>query len=212
MFRAPTIVCALVFAAACGEKKDALKTDSTLGRDLAMAGQDTAAKPQLTDVAKSAPKTEARKSATKPAAKVAEKAAPPKPAGPTSGMVAAGATLALSTVGQICTSTNKVGDTFTATVTQPVSGTNGVSIPAGATVTFTVSKLKRSENVNDPIEMVFSPASVEVGGKTFPIDATITPGFHVDKVKANPTGSTAKKVAGGAAVGAIAGQLLGKNT
>ena len=34
----------------------------------------------------------------------------------------------------------------------------------------------------------------------------------MDKVKANATGATAKKVVGGAAVGAIAGQLLGKNT
>ena len=166
--RAPMIVCALALVAACGEKKDALKSDSTLGRDLAMAGQDTAAKPQLTDVKKSNPPAESKKPAAKaPATKTAAPApaAPAKPVGPTSGDIAAGVTLALSTVDQICTSTNKIGDSFTATVTQPVSGTNGVSIPAGAVVTFTVSKLKRSENVNDPIEMVFAPASVSVGGK-----------------------------------------------
>src|SRR6185295_13900201 len=79
-------------------------------------------------------------------------------------------------------------------------------------VTFSVSKLNRSENANDPIEMVFVPTGIAFGGHSYAMDGSINPGFHVDKVKANPTGSTAKKVAGGAAVGAIAGQLLGKNT
>src|SRR5262249_23373996 len=135
--------------------------------------------------------------------------APPKP---TSGSIAAGTTLALNTAAEICTNTNKVGDTFTATLKDPVAGSNGATIPAGAVVTFTISKLKRSENVNDPIEMIFAPTSISFGGKSYPMDAAIVPGFHVDKVKNMPQGSTAKKVVGGAAVGAIAGQLLGKNT
>ena len=202
-FRAPMILGALVFAAACGDKNAA--SDSTLGRDLALAGQDTGAKAQLHDVAQSKSTTTRKPAAERPSA-------PSRPAGPTSGTIAAGTTFTLSVVNQICTSTNKVGDTFTAALTQPVNGTNSASIPAGAVVTFSISKLNRSENANDPIEMVFVPTGIAFGGRSYAMDGAINPGFHVDKIKANPTGATAKKVAGGAAVGAIAGQLLGKNT
>jgi hypothetical protein len=214
MFRASAVVGALVLAAACGKKDDALKNDTTLSRDLAMAGQDTAAKPALTDVPKATPpatNTKAKTTSTTKAAPPATKTAP-APAKATSGVVAAGTTLSLATAAEVCTNTNKIGDTFTATLKEPVAGSNGVTIPAGAVVTFSISKLNRSENVNDPIEMVFAPTSIAFGGKSYAMEATITPGFHVDKVKANAQGATAKKVVGGAAVGAIAGQLLGKNT
>jgi hypothetical protein len=207
-FRAPMILGALVLAAACGEKKDdALKADSTLGRDLAMAGQDTAAKPQLTDVPKAPPPP-----ATKAATKTAPTATKTAPAKPTSGAIASGSILHLATAGDVCTNTNKVGDTFTATLNQGVTGTNGAAIPAGAVVTFSITGLSRSEGVGDKIEMVFAPKSVSFGGKTYPIEAALTPGFAVEQVKANAEGATAKKVVAGAAVGAIAGQLLGKNT
>jgi len=204
LFRAPVILGALAFAAACGNKDD-LSKDSTLGRDLALAGQDTAAKPQLTDVAKS-------NKAKSPATKTKSPPAPAKPSGPTSGTIAAGTTLSLSTGPEICTNHNKAGDTFTATLQQPVAGSNGVTIPVGAIVTFSITKLNRSENVNDPIEMVFVPTGIAFGGRSYAMDGSITPGFHVDKVKNNPKGTTAKNVAGGAAIGAIAGQVLGKNT
>ncbi len=213
MFRAPMILGAFVFAAACGEKKDdALKTDSTLGRDLAMAGQDTAAKPELTDVAKAAPP--AAKTATKTATKTtpAVTKAPAAPAKATTGEIASGSILLLATAGDVCTNTNKVGDTFTATLNQGVTGTNGAAIPAGAVVTFSITGLSRSENVQDKIEMVFVPKSISFGGKTYAIEGSLTPGFKVEQVKANAQGATAKKVVAGAAVGAIAGQLLGKNT
>jgi hypothetical protein len=208
MFRAPMLLSALVIAAACGDKNDTAKTDSALAGDLAMAGQDTAAKPQLTDVPKAPPP--ATKTATKTATKApATKAAPAKP---TSGEIASGAILHLATAGEVCTNTNKVGDTFTATLNQGVTGTNGVAIPSGAVVTFSITGLSRSENVQDKIEMVFVPKSVTFAGKTYAIEGALTPGFKVEQVKANASGATAKKVVAGAAVGAIAGQLLGKNT
>src|SRR5215208_1923092 len=53
-----TLTFALVAATACagGEKKDTLAQDtSALGRDLALAGQDSAAQPALTDTLAAAP-------------------------------------------------------------------------------------------------------------------------------------------------------------
>lgn len=217
-FGAPAAIAALVLVAACAGDKSksdsALAADSSLNRDLKLAGTDTAAKPQLADVPKAPPPATKTKTATKaPATKTVAKAptTPPAPPKPTTGVIAAGTALSLTAASEICTNTNKVGDTFTATVKDPVAGSNGATIPAGAVVTFTVSKLKRSENVNDAIEMVYTVNSVAFGGKTYAVDAAVTT-LAVDKVKNVPKGTTTKNVVGGAAVGAIAGQLLGKNT
>jgi hypothetical protein len=119
--------------------------------------------------------------------------------------------LALSSGSKICTNTNKVGERFTATVTNPVSGSNGAVIPAGATASVEVTELKRSENANDNVVMGFRVVSVTYGGHTYPVSAT-TSYAQVDKVKNQPRSKDVQKVVGGAAIGAIAGQILGKST
>ena len=69
------------------------------------------------------------------------------------GSIAAGSTLSTHASSRICTNTNQVGDHVTATLENAVSGSNGASIPAGASVNLTVTRLKRSENANDPVVM-----------------------------------------------------------
>ncbi|MFL5582593.1 MAG: hypothetical protein ACJ8AO_19665 [Gemmatimonadaceae bacterium] len=236
-----TLTFALVAATACagGEKKDTLAQDtSALGRDLALAGQDSAAQPALPDTLAAAP-------APAPAAPAPARAATPrrttsgtaaKPATTTTrrtasgntetrrpasgaasneggsvGTIAAGSQISLTSNDRVCTNTNKVGDTFTATVSEPVSGSNGATIPAGATVTLRVTELKRSENANDQIRMSFAVQSVSFGGKTYSLDASVEEA-DIERVRASTRGNDAKKVAAGAAVGAIAGQILGKST
>jgi hypothetical protein len=127
------------------------------------------------------------------------------------GMIAAGTTLNTNAGSKICTNTNNVGDHVTATVANAVTGSNGAVIPAGATVNMTVTRLKRSENANDPIVMEFAVNSVSFGGKTYPIDATVE-SAAVDRVKDQPQSKDVQKVAIGAAAGAIAGRILGKST
>lgn len=225
-FRLPMIAAVLAFAAACGgdggNADSALANDTMLNRDLALAGTDTAAQPQLTDV----PATPAGGAATKtraPATKTVTKTSTPTktPSGNTVtktaagggnvGSIPAGTSLSLRSNSEVCTNTNKVGDTFTATLNEAVVGSNGATIPAGATVTLTVTKLDRSENVNDPIRMEFAVNSVAFGGKSYALDATVS-SAAVDRVRNQPKSADVKKVVGGAAVGAIAGQVLGKNT
>ena len=126
------------------------------------------------------------------------------------GVIAAGTTMKLDAASSVCTNTSKVGDRFTATVADAVTGTNGVTIPSGADVTLELTELKRSENTNDQITMGFRVISVSFGGKTFPLDADVQTAT-IDRVRASSKGNDAKKVAGGAAVGAIIGQVLGKN-
>lgn len=217
----------------------ALGADTTLNRDLALANRDTAAQPQLKDVPANTPAASTPKpSSSKPSKPAAKPSTPaPKPSAPTSttasgntvtsnpgakanpgstgggavGTIAEGTTLNTHASSKICTNTNAVGDHVTATLDDAVNGTNGAVIPAGATVNLTVTKLKRSENVNDPIVMEFAVNSVTFGGKTYPIEASVT-SAAVDRVKDQPTSKDAQKVGIGAVAGAIAGKLIGKST
>ncbi|MDF1505277.1 YMGG-like glycine zipper-containing protein [Roseisolibacter sp. H3M3-2] len=127
------------------------------------------------------------------------------------GSIAAGTTLALTSNSRVCTNTNQVGDRFTATVSDAVTGENGARIPAGATATVEITKLDRSENVRDKIEMGFRVVSLTFGGRTYAVDAA-TESADVSRVRNQPSSKDRQKVIGGAIVGAIAGQVIGKDT
>jgi hypothetical protein len=103
----------------------------------------------------------------------------------------------------VCTNTYKVGQTFTASLANAVSGSNGASIPAGADVTLEVTQLKRSENVNVMIVMEFAVRSVTFGGKTYSISGNVADA-NVERVRNQPKSKDTQKVVGGAA-GAAAG-------
>jgi len=216
-----------------GEKADStLAQDSALSRDLQMATADSAAQPQLKDVppaeapAPSKPATTTRPrtpAATRPTTPAPAPKEPPRTASGNTvtpgekssagdvGMIASGATLTLASGAKVCTNTNKVGDRFTATLNEAVTGTNGAVIPAGATATIEVTKLKRSENANDNIELGFAVRTISFGGHTYNVDADVT-SAAVDRVRASTKSNDAKKVAGGAILGAVIGQVIGKDT
>ena len=209
---------------------------SALGRDLAMANRgDTAAQPQLKDVPANPPSTSTptkttprtSSSSSRPTSSSASKPNTPTTtasgntvthpstgasnSGGAVGSIAAGTTLSLTPTSNVCTNTNKVGDKVTMTTQNAVTGSNGAVIPAGSVVTLTVTNLKRSENSNDQIIMEFAVNSVTVGGKNYPLDASIE-SAPVTRVRNQPKSKDAQKVAIGAGIGAIAGQILGKNT
>jgi hypothetical protein len=209
---------------------------SALGRDLAMANRgDTAAQPQLKDVPANPPSTSAparttprsSSSSSRPSSSTSSRPTTPTTtasgntvthpstgtsnSGGTVGTIAAGTSLSLTPTANVCTNTNKVGDKITMTTQNTVTGSNGATIPAGSTVTLTVTNLKRSENSNDQIVMEFAVNSVSVGGKSYPLDASIE-SAPITRVRNQPKSKDAQKVAIGAGIGAIAGQILGKNT
>ncbi|MDP9206526.1 MAG: hypothetical protein M3P12_13905 [Gemmatimonadota bacterium] len=224
-----------LFAGACAKKDDTAAADSALNRDIQLANRDTAAQPALTDVPAAtatnpAPSTSAPRATTatkttttrtpttttrKPTSSVTSSGNTVTRSGAGSaarvGTIPAGAELNLTSGSKICTNTSKVGERFTATLTNPVSGSNGAVIPAGATATVEVTELKRSENAKDNVVMGFRVVSVTYGGHTYPVSAT-TSYAQVNKVKNQPKNKDVQKVVGGAAIGAIAGQILGKST
>jgi hypothetical protein len=235
-----TVALGLAACSKGDNKPDTLATDSALNRDLQMATGDSAAQPQLKDVpATPAPEpstsnptpTTSRPRSTRPATRPTttrpapspEPAAPPRtPSGNTVttgekagggnvGAVASGTSLTLASGSKVCTNTNKVGDRITATTTEAVTGSNGATIPAGATVVLEVTKLKRSENANDNIEMGFAVRTIQFGGNTYNVDADVT-SASVERVRNSTKGNDAKKVIGGAVIGAVVGQVIGKDT
>ncbi len=127
------------------------------------------------------------------------------------GTIASGTPIDLSSTDRVCTNTNKVGDKFTATVNQAVTGSNGVTIPSGAKAVIAISQLKQSSKTGDPIQMTFDVTNLTWGDRSFPIDATIDH-VDVDKVRNASTKSDAAKVGGGAIVGGIIGQIIGHST
>ena len=127
------------------------------------------------------------------------------------GTIPSGTSLALRSNARVCTNTFTVGQSFTATVANAVAGSNGATIPAGATVSLEVTQLKRSENANDKIIMEFAVRSVSFGGKSYAVTGTVADA-DVERVRNQPKSKDTQKVVGGAVVGAIAGQILGKST
>ena len=229
----PAVVVLLALAA-CGGKKDSLAQDSTLASDMQLANKDSTAQPALTDVPAAATTPTPAPAATKPVTRTPtpSRSTPSRSTSSSNssttasgntvtknsggretalGTIAAGSTIALTSDSRVCTNTNKVGQTIEGTVAQSVAGSNGATIPAGAKVALEITKLKRSENANDKIEMDFSVKSVTFGGHTYPVSASVA-SAQVDRVKNQPGSKDVQKVATGAAVGAIVGQILGHST
>jgi hypothetical protein len=218
----PLALATVLATTACRDRDDDLAGDTAaLNRDLELAGRDTA-QPQLTDVpaatssggAVSRPTTPRRSTTprgptTTRSGNVVERA----PAGGERGVatIGAGTTISLSSSQRVCTNTFKPGDKFTATVNSTVQGSGGAAIPAGSKAVVQVTSVERSENVNDPARIGLVVQSVQVGGKTYPIDATIT-SVATTSERESTRKDDAKKVIGGAIAGAVIGQILGKDT
>ncbi len=215
----------LATLAACGDKQDAsLAADSALGRDLAMAQNDSV-QPQLQDVpttpppapvAEAAPAPAPRPAAPRPRPTAPRPAATtpapkPAPAAAVTGVMAAGTSLRFAANNKVCSNTTSVGEKFTASLEESVTATNGVVVPEGATGTFEVTEARTAKNSNDQTSLTVKLISVTYAGRTYPMDATIQTA-SAQRVRSATTATDAKKVAGGAILGAIAGQVIGKNT
>ena len=208
--------------ACSGRDADTAAVDSAdSARDLTVVPADTSNQPQLKDVPASPPASAPSRPrsnpprtnppASQPAPTNPAPSAPAPKAGPTTGTIASGTSLALASGSKVCTNTNKIGDRFNATLSESVSGTNGVSFPAGSTVSIEITELKRSVDSKSNIVMGFRVVSITANGRTYTPDAEVV-SASIDRVRSQDRGDDAKKVATGAAVGAVVGQVLGRNT
>lgn len=219
-----TMIASLTLAAlvACGrgDQDDRAAADS-LSRDLQLAPVDTSA--ELNDrptASAPAPSSSPSRTTTRPSRPAASPSTPtPAPSAPaptaaapaaTPASLAAGTTLTAATTAEIRSQKNKVGDTVTAKIASDVKDRSGrVVIPAGSVVSLKVTAIKESENKSDTTgTLTLQPTSVTVGGKSYPIAASIQ---HVDtRLEGRKTNAgDIAKPAGGAAAGAILGRVIG---
>lgn len=228
-------VLAVMGVAACGESRRdqdaAAARDSALASDLAVIQRDSATQPQLQDVPapdttarsvtppapartpSAAPRPRASSATRTPAAspRPADKATAAAPAELVTGTVASGTPMSFASTSRVCSNRTAVGETFTATLTEPVRATNGVTVPEGATGTFEVTEFKTAQNSKDETYLRIRMVSLQYAGRTYPVAATVQTA-STERVRSATKADDAKKVAGGAVIGAIAGQVLGKNT
>jgi hypothetical protein len=130
----------------------------------------------------------------------------PKPK-PQPVVVPAGTTLTVRVGEALSSKTSQAGQTFLATLAQPVSTTSAgkmVSIPSGSAVSGTVVSSKAKGKFKGEAELSLALTSITVSGHTYPIQTTALSSMSKGKGK-----RTAATTGGGAAGGALIGGLAG---
>jgi hypothetical protein len=224
----------IMSAAACRDNdRDALKKDEMDRQlDLAMKGDsqpavysDTSTGVQpvpdktapLTPTPKPAPRAPKRTPAPAPRPRVADNTPAPAPAPrPSTRSVTStapsGTSAQITLNDMLSTQTNRVGDSFTATLQSDIRGENGeVVVPAGATVRGRLTEVNKSGQVGQTGVIKLAFESVSFGGKSYPLDATVTQA-NPQRHNRTTTAQTATKIGAGAAAGAVLGKILGKST
>ena len=118
----------------------------------------------------------------------------------------------LKPAARICTNTHRPGDRFTATLASAVQGSNGVEIPAGAVAVLRVVESSKATGAANEPKLAYDVISVRIGDETYEVAGHVTETPALQRVGTQSTGDKAKKIGAGAAIGAIAGQILGRNT
>ncbi|MGB9106108.1 MAG: hypothetical protein WCC59_15225 [Terriglobales bacterium] len=130
--------------------------------------------------------------------------APAAPAPPRVVTVPEGTSFSVRLVDPIDTERNQVGDTFRATVSQPVMIGDEVVIPTDADVEGRVVDSKSSGHFEGRSAIALTLTRLRMNGKTYALRTN-----QYDKQGASRGKRTAATVGGGAALGAIIGAIAG---
>jgi hypothetical protein len=172
-----------------------------------------AAQQKMEQIAKDEPgetgvddQTAVQPDATAAAAPAQAMAPPPPPPAPTpQPIVVPSGTMLTVRVGQALSSkTSQTGQTFLATLAQPVSVGGMRAIPSGATLSGTVVTAKAKGKIKGEGELTLQLTSVTVKGQTYPIQTAVLDNTTKGKGK-----RTAVTTGGGAAGGALIGGIAG---
>jgi hypothetical protein len=119
-------------------------------------------------------------------------------------VVPAGTVLTVTTGQALSSKTSQTGQTFLATLAQPLSVDGRPALPRGATVSGTVVNAKAKGKIKGAGELSLALTSVSVGGHTYPIQTAVLGNTTKGKGK-----RTAATTGGGAAGGALIGGIAG---
>ena len=119
-------------------------------------------------------------------------------------VVPAGTVLTVRTEQALSSKTSQTGQTFMATLAQPVSVGGRAALPAGSTVSGTVVTAKAKGKFKGEGQLDLALTSVSVGHHTYQIETSVLSNTVKGKGK-----RTAATTGGGAAGGALIGGLAG---
>lgn len=111
----------------------------------------------------------------------------------------------------VSTSSHAVGDEFTLTLVDAVSGTAGAHLAAGTTARGRVTEAHSSSGPDDESLLVVRVASIEAAGSQRAIEGEVQ-STDIDSSTRDSGARTAATIATGTAAGAVIGQVLGRDT
>ena len=216
-----TLALGLVAAGCGGDNKDNVAAADSLSRDLQLAPVDSsaalndqpAAAPEPEPAPAAAPRPAAAKPRPKPAPAPAPAAAPAARPAPAPASLATGTVIKATMDDSISSRRNKAGQTVTATTTEDLKdGSGRTVIPAGSTVSMTITAIKESENKSDKTgTLTLSVADITVNGRSYGLNAEIDSIARSLQGRKTNEGDIAK-VGAGTAVGAVVGRVIGGST
>jgi hypothetical protein len=133
-----------------------------------------------------------------------EKPAAPAPPQPKYVSLNAGTIIPVRLLDPLDTSVNQTGDTFRASVDDNLTVNNSIVVPRGSQVEGKLTLVQRSGRVKGVAEMSLQLDSLQVGGKSYPIQ-TETLSFQAETTKKQDAEKVGIGTGIGAAIGAIAG-------
>lgn len=128
----------------------------------------------------------------------------PKPKPPEPVVIPAGTEITAALTQPLSSKTAKPGDTFTATLSEPIVVRGKTVIPAGATVAGKVVDAQSKGKIKGEARLELAATGITVHGKRYPIQASMAGLSEKGKGK-----RTAATTGGGAAGGALIGGLAG---
>ncbi len=200
---------AVVGLGACQKGQDQSQASDSTARNLTLAPTDSTA--AMRDMPEHQTNPPAAAPQTAPRTRPPATRPPAPPARPAMRTLSAGARFDIAATDTISSRTARPGETFTARAVEDVKNAAGqVVIPAGSVVNGNITDVKPAPNPRTPGTLTLSVASVTVGGKTYPIEASVDSLETVHKGRGVTSGDAAK-VGAGAVAGAVLGRVLGGN-
>ena len=129
---------------------------------------------------------------------------PPPPPPPKKVTIPSGTALAVRLVDPIDSEKNQVGDTFHATLNNPLTVDGDVVVPSGSDVTGHLADVKSAGKFAGQSQVVLQLDSIKSGGSTYNIQTD-----QYKKQGSSRGKNTAEKVGAGAGIGALIGALAG---
>jgi hypothetical protein len=129
---------------------------------------------------------------------------PPAAAATAARDIPAGSELVIRMIDSVDSEVNRVGQTFAASLDEPVMVNGQTVVARGADVVVKLVNDEQSGKLTGRTELTLDVVSIKVDGKLVDVNTQ-----EITQASESRTGSTAKRAGGGAALGAIIGAIAG---